>query len=83
MDRTGFALQYPSPINLISSYSHDPSGAGPQDNLFQYIDRSNVIALNASEDGSKVIKPWHERLDEAVVRDGPSIGFCNYFHLSI
>jgi hypothetical protein len=48
------------------SHSHDPSGAGPQDNLFQYIDRSNVIALNASEDGSKVIKPWHERLDEAV-----------------
>ena len=57
-------------------YSHDHdhehddvSGSGPQDNLFQYIDRPNVVALNATGEGLKVIKPWHERLDEAVVRD--------------
>jgi len=45
------------------------SDSGSRDNLFQYIDRSNVVALNApspSEDGPKVIKPWNERLDEAV-----------------
>jgi hypothetical protein len=52
----------------IVSHDHDNSGAGPQDNLFQYIDRPNVVALNATEDGSKVIKPWHERLDEVAVR---------------
>ncbi|KAF7967285.1 hypothetical protein HWV62_34999 [Athelia sp. TMB] len=39
------------------------------DNLFQYIDRPNVVALNATGEGLKVIKPWHERLDEAVLND--------------
>lgn len=49
-------------------HDHDqPGTAGPQDNLFQHIDRSNVLALNATGDGSAIIKPWNERLDETVV----------------
>ncbi|PFH53206.1 hypothetical protein AMATHDRAFT_188451 [Amanita thiersii Skay4041] len=38
----------------------------PQDNLYKYIDRENVIALNASRPGYDVIKPWHNRQDESV-----------------
>jgi hypothetical protein len=34
----------------------------PRDNLYQYIDRTNVVALNASGEVSNVIKPWHRRL---------------------
>jgi len=37
---------------------------GPQDNLYIHIDRPNVVALNTVEEGSVVIKPWHQRLDE-------------------
>ena len=51
-------------------HSHEQTGGGPQDNLFKYIDRGNVVALNASEDsgpGKAVIKPWHERTDETHV----------------
>jgi len=47
-------------------HDHDHDEAGFQDNLFQYIDRPNVVAFNATEEGLRVIKPWHERLDEAV-----------------
>ncbi|TFK40099.1 PITH domain-containing protein [Crucibulum laeve] len=46
-------------------HEHDSSDIGPRDNLFIHIDRSNVVALNASQEGSVVIKPWHERLDES------------------
>ncbi|KIK94222.1 hypothetical protein PAXRUDRAFT_26008 [Paxillus rubicundulus Ve08.2h10] len=47
--------------------SHDHNaGVGSTDNLFPYIDRPNVIALNAIELGSSVIKPWHERTNEDV-----------------
>ncbi|KZP27403.1 DUF1000-domain-containing protein [Athelia psychrophila] len=52
--------------NHDHDHDHDISGAGPQDNLFQYIDRPNVVALNATTEGPNVIKPWHERMDEAV-----------------
>jgi len=45
-------------------HNHDDSRAGPRDNLYQYIDRPNVVALNTSGDISKVIKPWHRRLVE-------------------
>ncbi|KAF9267664.1 DUF1000-domain-containing protein [Marasmius fiardii PR-910] len=48
-------------------HDHDPPDLGAQDNLFQHIDRQNVVILNASDDhgnGSDVIKPWHERLNE-------------------
>lgn len=48
-------------------HDHDASDLGPQDNLFPVIDRSNVVALNASGDGPEIIKPWHQRLDEEVV----------------
>jgi len=52
-------------------HDHDheaPSGQlGFQDNLYTRIDRSNVIALNANGQGSDVIKPWNERLDESKV----------------
>ncbi|KAI0322145.1 galactose-binding domain-like protein [Amylostereum chailletii] len=50
-------------------HDHDQSQGGPQDNLFKHIDRANVVALNASEDGEPgraVIKPWHERTDETI-----------------
>lgn len=48
-------------------HSHSSEATGPQDNLYIHIDRSNVVALNATGEGKEVIKPWHERLDEEVV----------------
>ncbi|KAJ7109028.1 PITH domain-containing protein [Mycena crocata] len=45
-------------------HEHDATDLGPKDNLFNQIDRDNVVALNATGQGSVVIKPWHERLDE-------------------
>lgn len=53
--------------NNCSHETHDhdhTSDVGPQDNLYIYIDRSNVVALNTVQEGSTAIKPWHERLDE-------------------
>lgn len=47
-------------------HDHDADDVGPNDNLFPYIDRPNVVALNATAPGSNVIKPWHERRDEVV-----------------
>ncbi|KAG6334115.1 hypothetical protein ID866_4977 [Astraeus odoratus] len=49
-------------------HGHDQAGedVGPNDNLFPYIDRPNVVALNATGEGSSVIKPWHERTSEEV-----------------
>ncbi|KAF9223595.1 DUF1000-domain-containing protein [Gyrodon lividus] len=47
-------------------HDHDQGDVGPNDNLFPYIDRPNVIALNATEPGSSVIKPWHERTSTEV-----------------
>lgn len=45
---------------------HDSLSTGAQDSLYQYIDRANVVALNADDDykGSDAIKPWHERASE-------------------
>ncbi|KAL1701699.1 galactose-binding domain-like protein [Schizophyllum commune] len=46
-------------------HDHDTSDLGPQDNLFNHVDRGVVRALNASNgEGPEVIKPWHERMDE-------------------
>ncbi|KAJ7465190.1 DUF1000-domain-containing protein [Mycena latifolia] len=47
-------------------HEHDSTDLGPKDNLFSQIDRDNVVALNAAgnDQGSTVIKPWHERMDE-------------------
>ncbi|KAF8638179.1 hypothetical protein AX17_002377 [Amanita inopinata Kibby_2008] len=42
------------------------SEPNPQDNLYMCIDRQNVVALNTSNHGSEVIKPWHDRADENV-----------------
>lgn len=39
--------------------------AMPNDNLYAYIDRPNVVALNADHQGSVVIKAWNNRLDES------------------
>lgn len=50
-------------------HDHDNGDVGPNDNLFPYIDRPHVVALNATGPGSSVIKPWHERTNEEVVRD--------------
>ncbi|KAI6042457.1 galactose-binding domain-like protein [Pisolithus marmoratus] len=47
-------------------HDHDGDDVGPNDNLFPYIDRPNVVALNATAQGSDVIKPWHERRNEDV-----------------
>ncbi|TFK66291.1 DUF1000-domain-containing protein [Pluteus cervinus] len=45
-------------------HDHDQPSEGPQDNLYAYIDRKNVVALNTVQVGSDVIKPWHERMEE-------------------
>ncbi|KAH7884580.1 galactose-binding domain-like protein [Phlebopus sp. FC_14] len=47
-------------------HNHHSGDVGPNDNLFAYIDRPNVVALNATSSGSSVIKPWHERTSEEV-----------------
>ncbi|KAG1726264.1 galactose-binding domain-like protein [Suillus paluster] len=47
-------------------HDHDTSDLGPNDNLFPYIDRANVIALNGTGEGSVVIKPWDQRNNEEV-----------------
>ena len=50
-------------------HDHESSETlGFQDNLFLHIDRSNVVALNASGNAQDLIKPWHSRLDESQVR---------------
>ncbi|KAF9473749.1 DUF1000-domain-containing protein [Pholiota conissans] len=46
-------------------HDHDDAALGYQDNLFQHIDRPNVVALNADGNAADIIKPWHLRLDEA------------------
>lgn len=48
-------------------HDHETNDLGARDSLFQYIDRPNVIALNASGSGPEVIKPWHQRMDEEKV----------------
>lgn len=50
-------------------HDHDSGDTGPNDNLFPYIDRTHVVALNATGPGSSIIKPWHQRMNEEVVRD--------------
>lgn len=50
-------------------HDHDGGDVGPNDNLFPYIDRPHVVALNGTGTGSSIIKPWHERMNEQVVRD--------------
>ena len=49
---------------------HDvPEAEGHRDNLYTRVDRDNVVALNVENaKGSVVIKPWHDRMDEEVVR---------------
>ena len=53
----------------IHDHDHDSGDLGPNDNLFPHIDRPHVVALNGTGPGSIVIKPWHQRTDEEVVRD--------------
>ena len=49
------------------NHSHDVSDAQPN-NLFDRVDHSNVVALNGiTPEFPRIIKPWHERLDETVV----------------
>ena len=50
-------------------HDHGNGDVGPNDNLFPYIDRPHVVALNGTVPGSSVVKPWHERTNEQVVRD--------------
>ncbi|KAN0093112.1 Galactose-binding domain-like protein [Tylopilus felleus] len=45
-------------------HDHGSGDVGPNDNLYPYIDRQHVVALNATNPGSSIIKPWHEREDE-------------------
>jgi hypothetical protein len=78
-------LNYQLQVLMSHSHPHDSCGneshdhdhehgdsedVGPEDNLFRYIDRDNVVALNTSGGvlGSVVIKPWHKRLDDEQAR---------------
>lgn len=47
-------------------HDHGTSDLGPNDNLFPHIDRANVVALNATREGSVVVKPWDQRDNEEV-----------------
>jgi len=48
-------------------HDHGPSDDAPSDNLFSRIDHSNVVALNcASAVPAKVLKAWHQRMDENI-----------------
>lgn len=52
-------------------HDHDQiDDLGPQDSLFNQIDRENIVALNGDGDPSVLVKPWHERLDETKVCTG-------------
>lgn len=53
-------------------HDHGTSDLGPNDNLFPHIDRANVVALNATREGSVVVKPWDQRNNEEAV--------CHIFH---
>ena len=49
------------------AHDHDhghahPNTGGPSDNVFIYIDRDNVIALNSIGEAKQVINPWDERV---------------------
>lgn len=50
----------------VHSHDHeqDDGGAG---GLFSKIDLQNVTVLNSEQPGSNAIKPWNERLDDAVI----------------
>ena len=51
-------------------HSHESNtDLGPNDSLYERIDRDNVVALNTDGAGSTVIKPWHLRKDENEVDD--------------
>ncbi|KAE9403604.1 DUF1000-domain-containing protein [Gymnopus androsaceus JB14] len=54
--------------NCGHEHDHDDheSNTGAQDNLYNQIDISNVVLLNANEDCGvgDVIKPWHARMSE-------------------
>ncbi|KAI0059204.1 DUF1000-domain-containing protein [Artomyces pyxidatus] len=47
-------------------HEHSPEDTGLQGSLFSYIDRSNVVAFNSTGEGSQIIKPWNNRMDENV-----------------
>lgn len=49
-------------------HDHLNQDLGPEDNLYSQIDRPNVVALNAQQNGDVVIKPWAERLSTDKVR---------------
>lgn len=49
-------------------HDHTPESQG-SDNLYSFIDHSNVRILNAVDD-AKILKPWDQRLDESVVSTG-------------
>ena len=63
-------------------HDHDiPEAQGHRDNLYTRIDRDNVVALNAANgNGPEVVKPWHDRLDEQVVRY--CLGYGAHFSLN-
>lgn len=48
-------------------HDHDNAQLGHKDNLFNYIDRQNMVALNAVGSPADLIKPWHTRLEETKV----------------
>lgn len=51
-------------------HSHEtPLEDIPRSTLYQIIDHDNVVVYNVVDKTKKVIKPWHQRNDEAVVSD--------------
>jgi len=49
-------------------HSHEtPLEDIPRSTLYQIIDHDNVVVYNVVDKTKKVIKPWHQRNDEAIV----------------
>lgn len=51
-------------------HDHDhPESTDPQGNLYSYIDHAHIAVLNVNDDNApnKIIKPWHDRLNEEAV----------------
>ena len=49
-------------------HSHEtPLEDVPRSTLYEIIDHDNVVVYNVVDKTKKVIKPWHQRNDEAIV----------------
>lgn len=75
------SIRFDSPSNIMSSHCADEDhnhdhGAHDHDhddelsgrNLYSKIDIAHAFALNSEQPASNAIKPWHQRVDETLVR---------------